>query len=106
MHKEKNAAGEWENCGYQQELLEKDGGCVCGMGEEVGQVEIEQGQKRGKNTARERCGIFLCRKIGENMKKMQKNADYYEKSADCAAGIGKNMRYDTIFLMRTVKNLM
>lgn len=40
------------------------------------------------------------------MKKMQKNADYYEKSADCAAGIGKNMRYDTIFLMRTVKNLM
>ena len=31
------------------------------------------------------------------MEKMQKNADYYEKSADCAAGIGKNMRYDTIF---------
>ena len=29
------------------------------------------------------------------MEKMQKNADYYEKSADCAAGIGKNMRYDT-----------
>ena len=25
------------------------------------------------------------------MEKMQKNADYYEKSADCAAGIGKNM---------------
>ena len=45
------------------------------------------------------------------MEKMQKNADYYEKSADCAAGIGiyrggKNMRYDTIFLMRTEKNLM
>lgn len=37
------------------------------------------------------------------MEKMQKNADYYEKSADCAAGIGKNMIYDTIFLMRTVK---
>lgn len=37
------------------------------------------------------------------MEKMQKNADYYEKSADCAAGIGKNMRYDTIFLMRTEK---
>lgn len=37
------------------------------------------------------------------MEKMQKNADYYEKSADCAASIGKNMRYDTIFLMRTEK---
>lgn len=37
------------------------------------------------------------------MEKMQKNADYYEKSADCAAGIGKNMRYDIIFLMRTEK---
>ena len=37
------------------------------------------------------------------MEKMQKNADYYEKSADCAAGTGKNMRYDTIFLMRTEK---
>jgi hypothetical protein len=44
--------------------------------------------------------------MGANMEKMQKNADYYEKSADCAAGIGKNMRYDTIFLMRTEKNLM
>ena len=37
------------------------------------------------------------------MEKMQKNADYYEKSADCAARIGKNIRYDTIFLMRTEK---
>lgn len=40
------------------------------------------------------------------MEKMQKNTDCYEKSADCAAGIGKIMRYDTIFLMRTEKNLM
>lgn len=47
--------------------------------------------------------FFCCRKMGANMEKMQKNADYYEKSADCAAGIGKNMRYDTIFLMRTEK---
>lgn len=39
-------------------------------------------------------------------KRCRKNADYYKKSADCAAGIGKNMRYDTIFLMRTEKNLM
>lgn len=37
------------------------------------------------------------------MEKMQKNADYYEKSADCAAGIGKNMIYGMIFLMMTVK---
>ena len=40
------------------------------------------------------------------MEKMQKNADYYEKSADCAEKKKKNMRYDTIFLMRTEKNLM
>lgn len=39
------------------------------------------------------------------MEKMQKNADYYEKSADCAAGIGKNMRYDTIFLMRIERTI-
>lgn len=37
------------------------------------------------------------------MEKMQKNADYYEKSADCAASIGKNMRYDTIFLTENRK---
>lgn len=41
MHEEENAAGERENCGYQQELLEKDGRGVCGMGEEVGEVETE-----------------------------------------------------------------
>ena len=50
--------------------------------------------------------FFLLQKNGSEYGKMQKNADYYEKSADCAAGIGKNMRYDTIFLMRTEKNLM
>ena len=37
------------------------------------------------------------------MEKMQKNADYYEKSADCAAGLAKNMIDDTSFLMRTEK---
>lgn len=47
--------------------------------------------------------FFLLQKNGSEYGKMQKNADYYEKSADCAAGIGKNMRYDTIFLMRTEK---
>ena len=41
MYEEENAAGERENCGYQQELLEKDGRGVCGMGEEVGEVETE-----------------------------------------------------------------
>jgi len=36
MYEEENAAGKRENCGCQQELLEKDGRRVCGMGEEVG----------------------------------------------------------------------
>lgn len=41
MHEKEIAAGKWENCGYQQELLEKDRRGVCGMGEEVGEVETE-----------------------------------------------------------------
>lgn len=41
MHEEENASGEWKNCGYQQELLEKDGRRLCGMGEEVDEVETE-----------------------------------------------------------------
>lgn len=47
--------------------------------------------------------FFLLQKNGSEYGKNAENADYYEKSADCAAGIGKNMRYDTIFLMRTEK---
>ena len=40
--KKENAAGERENCGYQQELLEKkDGRGVCGMDEAVGDVGKE-----------------------------------------------------------------
>ena len=50
--------------------------------------------------------FFLLQKNGSEYGKNAENADYYEKSADCAEGIGKNMRYDTIFLMRTEKNLM
>ena len=41
MYEEEKAEGKREYCRYQQELLEKDGRSVCGMGEEVGQVEIE-----------------------------------------------------------------
>lgn len=41
MHEKEIAAGKWKNGGCQQKLLEKDGRCLCGMDEAVGEVETE-----------------------------------------------------------------
>ena len=41
MHEKEIAAGKWKNGGCQQKLLEKDGRCLCGMDEAVGEVGKE-----------------------------------------------------------------
>ena len=65
MHEKEIAAGKWKNGGCQQKLLEKDGRCLCGMDEAVGEVGKEQNRDRKNNDRKDkeyctcRCGIFL-----------------------------------------------